>query len=449
MHVVWHALLLFMIESLAMGNADTVDIVQTKLHGKPASASSDFDVYVTKFSRTYQPGSDEYMMRRKVFQRRVEAVNAHNSQPNRIWTAGLNHLTDNTDAEIKARMGYRGYGGRSAASAPHSAMLQVDQHNGAKHDYYDDYYNDYYDADDQGVRQQQHYDYDGVDEPEYSAALSHNVITERRHLSNEVDWTNLTSLQRSRDQGDCGSCWAVATAAMLEARYEIANDRFRSVSVQEIVDCTPNPKECGGKGGCDGATAELGLQYIKDHGVATEEDTPYEAETGACELVAHGFVLANKEKQARRVVSGFTDFNTLPSNKAKPLMDAVLHGPVVVAVAASGWMVYENGIYDACQDGDSSDWEVDHAVVMVGYGQENDVAYWKIKNSWGEHWGEKSYMRLLRSSTPEEDDKLCGTDTDPSAGIECKPYPDQVTTCGMCGILYDATAATFESEKTL
>ena len=63
--------------------------------------------------------------------------------------------------------------------------------------------------------------------------------------------------------------------------------------------------------------------------------------------------------------------------------------------------------------GTSCGTNLDHGVLTVGYGEENGVKYWLVKNSWSESWGDNGYVKIERSDSTN-DPGICGIAMQPS-----------------------------------
>ena len=58
-----------------------------------------------------------------------------------------------------------------------------------------------------------------------------------------------------------------------------------------------------------------------------------------------------------------------------------------------GFEDYISGVYTSKVCKNTPD-EVNHAVLAVGYGTENGLDYWLVKNSWGADWGDNGYFKI-------------------------------------------------------
>lgn len=199
-------------------------------------------------------------------------------------------------------------------------------------------------------------------------------------LPKSVDWREHGAVNHVKDQGQCGSCWAFSTVATIEAINQIVTGNMTSLSEQELVDCDRAVDQ-----GCNGGLMDNAFEFIIENGgLDTEEDYPYKGVDGQCDL----------SRKNNKVVSidGYED--VIPYSE-RALKKAVAHQPVSVAIEAGGraLQLYQSGVFTG-----KCGTNLDHAVVAVGYGTENGMDYWIVRNSWGKQWGEEGYIRMQRNS---------------------------------------------------
>jgi len=100
--------------------------------------------------------------------------------------------------------------------------------------------------------------------------------------------------------------------------------------------------------------------------------------------------------------TGKTD---VPSASTSSMEAAVCQGPVSIAIEAdqTAFQLYSSGVFTG-----NCGTSLDHGVLMVGFGSQAGQNYWKVKNSWGETWGEAGYIRLCKDCNKNRGDGQCG-----------------------------------------
>lgn len=232
-----------------------------------------------------------------------------------------------------------------------------------------------------------------------------------------------------RSQGNCGACWAMATAKALSDRYSILSlgELIEDFSPYAMIACEgtifPSATEVDEKtikrlnldahtsGACNGNTLEQAMNFLfcigcvtttcvnqglfSDYGIPALSTIEDPAAVPICtNLLGPKYETCLDRKRAARyyrTIVGYEVDKDVESIK----QEIYKWGPVV-----TGMRMFDNFVegYDGVSiymgPAEDSQSMGGHAVEIVGWGKEGDVDFWWICNSWGAQWGMSGYFRM-------------------------------------------------------
>merc|ERR1712142_1180260 len=189
----------------------------------------------------------------------------------------------------------------------------------------------------------------------------------------------------------CATAAAFATMAAIETCFKKITGVFGDYSEQELIDCAYDGGHGKYKaGGCDGSRIDSYARWIVDNKreLMHENDYPYLSNHPKLECPR-----SIPYRQGARVIDSYV---TRDGDEELLKVLVYEYGAVVVGIREpQAACYYKGGIFDGCIS--TSKCGINQAVTVVGYGTtEYGQDYWLIKNSWGDEWGDRGFIKIKR-----------------------------------------------------
>jgi hypothetical protein len=304
-----------------------------------------FSEFVQKFNKKYDT-IEELETRFSIFKTNFQNIINHNTDYNNNFTMNVNGFTDLTNDEFRRK--YIGGLNKNKKYIGENKSTTIRQNCKT-------------------------YNFTGIDVPI------------------EIDWREHNAVTPVKNQGQCGSCWSFSATGAMEGAHSIKTKKLISLSEEQLVDCSTSY----GNDGCNGGLMDGAFEYVIMNGLCSENDYPYVSSNG----------VSNSKCNICSPSIKITKCYDIESKNQLAMKEAVSMGPISVAIEADTLLFqsYSKGVITNSKCGTN----LDHGVLVVGYGIENGNKYWLVKNSWGETWGDEGYVKIARSDNTN-DDGICG-----------------------------------------
>ena len=202
-------------------------------------------------------------------------------------------------------------------------------------------------------------------------------------------WPKCSVIKHITNQQGCGSCWAMASSAVLADRMCIYTNGNVDLplSPQFMMNCFPNQT------GCHGGDNAGKWQELMEVGTVPDTCVSYKAKDGICTGSCDD---GSSMPQVTKAKNFYSPWGSTDQERVEAIQREIMeHGPVSAFFLVfsdwgpqTPWSIYHRSTTATWRDG--------HIVRIIGWGTENNEDYWLIANSHGTNFKQGGFFKMRR-----------------------------------------------------